>query len=78
VLSKPEAVRKLLADMTKRGLILRIKDGLYNVIPYERNSEEYFPNWHLAAEAIMKPEGFYIGFYSALDIKGLITQPSLK
>jgi predicted transcriptional regulator of viral defense system len=44
VLSKPEAVRKLLADMTKRGLNLRIKDGLYNVIPYERNSEEYFPN----------------------------------
>ncbi|HMN49113.1 MAG TPA: hypothetical protein PKD67_08270 [Ignavibacteriaceae bacterium] len=78
VLSEPDAVRKLLADMTKRGLILRIKDGLYNIIPYERNSEEYFPNWHLAAEAIMQPEDFYIGFYSALDIYGLITQPSLK
>jgi len=26
----------------------------------------------------MKPEHFYIGFYSALDIHGLITQPSLK
>ena len=78
VLSEPDAVRKLLADMTKRGLILRIKDGLYNIIPYERNSEEYFPNWHLAAEAIMQSEKFYIGFYSALDIHGLITQPSLK
>ena len=75
--SEPEAVRRLLADMTKRGLILRIKDGLYNVIPYEINSEEYFPNWHLAAEAMIKPRGYYIGFYSALDIHGLITQPSL-
>lgn len=78
VLSEPDAVRKLLADMANRGLILRIKDGLYNIIPYERNSEEYFPNWHLAVEAIMQPEEFYIGFYSALDIHGLITQPSLK
>jgi len=75
--SEPVAVRKLLADMTKRGLILRIKDGLYNVIPYEKNSTEYFPNWHLAAEAMVQPERYYIGFYSALDIHGLITQPSL-
>ncbi len=75
--SEPEAVRKLLADMTKRGLILRIKDGLYNVIPYEKNSKVYFPNWHLTAESIIKPREYYIGFYSALDIHGLITQPSL-
>ncbi len=52
--SEPVAVRKLLADITKRGLILRIKDGLYNVIPYEKNSTEYFPNWHLTAQAIVK------------------------
>ena len=63
--------------MTNRGLILRIKDGLYNVIPYEKNSKEYFPNWHLAADAIVKPMKYYIGFYSALDIHGLLTQPSL-
>jgi predicted transcriptional regulator of viral defense system len=70
-------VRKLLADMTNRGLILRIKEGLYKVIPYEKNSEEYFPNWHLVAEAMVQPFKYYIGFYSALDIHGLITQPSL-
>ncbi len=69
--SEPVAVRKLLADMTKRGLILRIKDGLYNVIPYEKNSTEYFPNWHLTAQAIVKSQKYYIGFYSALDIHGL-------
>ncbi|MDP2364617.1 MAG: transcriptional regulator [Ignavibacteria bacterium] len=78
LLSEPAAVRKLLADMTKRGLILRIRDGLYNKIPYEKNSEEYFPNWHLTAEAIMQAKNYYISFYSALDIHGLITQPSLK
>ncbi|MBW6481313.1 MAG: hypothetical protein K0B37_17945 [Bacteroidales bacterium] len=70
-------IRKLLSDMSKRGLIMRIKDGLYHRIPYERNPDQYFPNWHLTAEAMVLPKEFYIGFYSALDIHGLITQPSL-
>ncbi|MFC2100972.1 hypothetical protein ACFLRZ_03995, partial [Bacteroidota bacterium] len=70
-------VRKLLSDMTKRGLIMRIKDGLYHRIPYEQISDQYFPNWHLTAAAMVQPKDYYIGFYSALDIHGLITQPSL-
>jgi predicted transcriptional regulator of viral defense system len=76
--SEPDAVRKLLADMTNRGLLLRIKDGLYHIIPFEKDSKEYFPNWHLTARAMVYPQNYYIGFYSALDIHGLITQPSLS
>ena len=38
--SKDIAVRRLLIYMAEKGLLLRIKDGLYNVIPYEKNSEE--------------------------------------
>lgn len=75
--SDPAAVRRLLSDMTRRGLILRIKDGLYAIIPYEKDPEPYLPNWHLIAEAMVRPHSYYIGFYSALDIYGLITQPSL-
>jgi predicted transcriptional regulator of viral defense system len=75
--SDPSAVRRLLSDMTKRGLILRIKDGLYTIIPYEKDAGNYLPNWHLTAEAIVHPGKYYIGFYSALDIYGLITQPAL-
>ena len=75
--SAEEAVRRLLIYMAQRELLLRIKDGLYHVVPYENNIEEYFPNWHLTAEAIVHPKNYYIGFYSALDIHGLITQPSL-
>ncbi len=70
-------VRKLLSDMTRRGLIMRIKDGLYYRIPYEQDPERYFPNWHLTAAAMVHPREYYIGFYSALDIHGLITQPSM-
>jgi len=70
-------VRKLLSDMTKRGVIMRIKEGLYHRIPYEQKADQYFPNWHLTAEAMVEPKEYYIGFYSALDIYGLITQPSI-
>lgn len=70
-------IRKLLSDMTKRGIIMRIKDGLYHRIPYEQNPDNFFPNWHLTAAAMVQPKEYYIGFYSALDIHGLITQPSL-
>jgi len=70
-------VSKLLSDMAKRGLIMRIKDGLYHRIPYERQPDQYFPNWHLTAEAMAQPKEYYIGFYSALDIHGLITQPAM-
>ena len=79
ILSNKEntTVRKLLSDMTKRGVIMRIKEGLYHRIPYEQNPDQYFPNWHLTAEAMARPKDYYIGFYSALDIHGLITQPSL-
>jgi predicted transcriptional regulator of viral defense system len=71
-------VRKLLSDMTKRGLIMRIKDGLYHRIPYEQQPGQYFPNWHMTAEAMAHPKEYYIGFYSALEIHGLITQPSMN
>ena len=63
--------------MVKRGLLLRIKDGLYNIIPYEKDTENYLPNWNLTAKAIVNPGNNYFGFYSALDIYGLITQPAL-
>jgi predicted transcriptional regulator of viral defense system len=76
--SEESAIRKLLSDMTKRNLILRIKDGLYNIIPYEKESDKYFPNWHLVAEKLVQSEEYYIGFYSALDIHSLVTQPSLS
>ncbi len=74
---KSSTIRELLRSMTERGLIMRIKEGLYHVIPYERDVQHYFPNWHLTAEALVGNKKYYLGFYTALDIQGLITQPSL-
>ena len=71
------AVREMLRKMVNKGLLLRIEGGLYNVIPFEQDSSTYFPNWHQVAAALATPNEYYIGFYSALHIHSLITQPSL-
>jgi predicted transcriptional regulator of viral defense system len=76
--SKESAVRELLSDMTKRGLLMRLKKGKYFIIPYEQESGSYMPDWHLSAECLAGGSNYYIGYYSALEILDLITQPSLK
>jgi len=76
--SKKGAVRELLSDMTKRGLLMRLKEGKYYIIPYEQDSITFMPDWHLVAECLAGAGNYYIGYYSALEILGLITQPSLK
>lgn len=75
--SSRDAVKKLMRDMVNRGLLLRLKDGVYWIIPYEQDATTYFPNRHLVAEYIVKDANYYIGYYSALELHGLITQPSL-
>lgn len=76
--SKASAVRELLSDMTKRGLLMRLKEGVYYIIPYEQNAQTFMPDWHLLAEHLVNDAQHYIGYYSALQIHNLITQPSLK
>jgi predicted transcriptional regulator of viral defense system len=76
--SKESAVKELLSDMTKRGLLMRLKEGVYYIIPYEQNAESFMPDWHLIPGHLIKDADYYIGYYSALQIHNLITQPSLK
>ncbi len=51
--SKDSALRELLRDMTRRGLLMRIKRGLYYVIPYEQDPETFMPDWHLLSEYLV-------------------------
>ncbi len=76
--SSNSALKELLSDMVRRGLLMRLKKGVYYLIPYEQNPETFMPDWHLLAEPLTKGTQHYIGYYSALQIHNLITQPSLK
>jgi len=57
---------------------LRLKAGIYCIIPYEQDVEAFMPDRHLMAEHYVNDAKHYIGYYSALQIHDLITQPSLK
>ncbi len=76
--STESAVKQLLSDMTKRGLLMRLKEGIYFIIPYEADSDSFMPDWHLVAQCLVRDAAYYIGYYSALHIHNLIIQPSLK
>lgn len=76
--AKNGTVRKLLSDMTNRGLLMRLKEGIYYIIPYEEDSESFMPEWHLIVKHLVKGAKHYIAYYSALQLHNLITQPSLK
>ena len=76
--SNSDAVKRLLSDMTKRGLLMRVKEGLYYIIPFEQDPETFMPDWHLLPQYLVDDEEYYIGYFSALQIHSLTTQPNLK
>jgi len=73
----PNTARQLLSHMAKRGLLMRIKNGLYYIIPFDQDPETFMPDWHLLASPLTKGYEYYVGYYSALQLHQLITQPSL-
>ena len=71
-------VRRLLGGMVRKGLLMRLRDGLYHIIPYDRDPETYFPDWHVAAHYLAGDTSYYIGYYSALALHDLTVQPALR
>lgn len=68
----------MLDELVKRGLLTKLKQGLYARNPPGMRGEAFMPNWHKVSAAWMQKRPYYIGYYSALQIHNLITQPSLK
>ena len=72
------SLRRVLSDMVKNGLLLRLRDGFYTIIPYHCEPSTYFPNWHIVAHYLAADTPYYIGYYSALTLHDLTVQPSLS
>jgi predicted transcriptional regulator of viral defense system len=69
---------RTLASMAESGMLLKLRKGMYYIIPDYVNADEYMPDWHLIASYLMKNKQYYIGYYSAMQIHSLITQPSMR
>jgi predicted transcriptional regulator of viral defense system len=76
--SRPDAVRQLLTGMVRRGLLIRVKEGLYYIVPFEQPAEDFMPNWHLLGHYLAGEISYYIGYGSALQLLGLNVQPVLE
>ena len=61
--SNDNTVKALLSDMVRRGLLMRLKKGLYYLIPYEKDAESFMPDWHLVAGHLVRGAQHYIGLY---------------
>lgn len=69
---------KVLSGMIDKGMLIKLSRNLYHIVPSSEDSSSYIPDWHLVAKYLMKGKDYYIGYYSAMQIHGLTTQPSLK
>ncbi len=69
---------KVLSGMIDKGMLIKLGRGIYHIVPISADAKNYTPDWHLVAKYIMKGKKYYIGYYSAMQIHNLITQPSLK
>ncbi len=69
---------KVLSAMLEKGMLIKLNRNLYHIVPSSEDAKTYFPDWHLVAKYLMKVREYYIGYYSAMQIHGLITQPNLK
>jgi len=70
---------ELLSELVKRKVISRLKDGKFLIIPQEiGNVDNYFGNWLVAASEVVNSPDYYVGFYSAMNHWGMVTQPLLR
>jgi predicted transcriptional regulator of viral defense system len=78
LLDKDEkAAADLLSKLVKRGIIARLKAGLFMIVPLEAE-KNYLENRYVIAGEILWPNHYYISYASAMAIHGLTTQPVLN
>lgn len=70
-------IKEFIQDLVDRELVMRLKKGLYVLIPYDTPVSEFYPDWHLTASVLVGSRNYYIGYYTALQLHDLTTQPSL-
>lgn len=69
---------RVLSGMVKKGMLIKLNRNLYHIVPTSLDAKSYIPDWHLVAKYLMQGKEYYIAYFSAMQIHGLITQPGLK
>lgn len=72
------SARSLVANAEARGIVTRLKPGLYNLVPFERGRDtEHVSDPYLIARTLVGDAPYFISHGSALELHRMVTQPQL-
>lgn len=72
------STRSLLHKAIRRGLVARLKSGLFTLVPQELGSETKFSgNPYLAARSLVGRTPYYLSHATAMELHRMVTQPRL-
>jgi predicted transcriptional regulator of viral defense system len=72
------SARSFVRKLVDRGVVTRLKPGLYVLVPFELGKERRYPgNPHVVAREIMNGADYYLSHATAMEIHGMTTQPLL-
>lgn len=74
----PAAARNLVHKAERRGLITRLKPGLYNLVPFQMGrTSEHVENPYLIAHEMVRANLYFLSHGTAFEIHRMVTQPIL-
>ena len=72
------SVRTLILKAEKRGLITRLRPGLYTLVPFELGrATEYVGDPYVIAKELCAGHRYFLSHASAMELQRMVTQPQL-
>lgn len=72
------SARSFVRSLVERGLVTRLKPGLFILLPFELGKEtEYMGHPWLVAKALAGGKGYYLSHGTAMEAHQMVTQPQL-
>jgi predicted transcriptional regulator of viral defense system len=72
------SARSFARKLVNRGIVTRLKSGLFILVPFELGNERrYAGNPLVVAKEIMNGEDYYLSHATAMEVHGMLTQPQL-
>lgn len=72
------SARSLVAKAEARGIVTRLKPGLYNLVPFQQGRDtSHVSDPYLIAKTLVGDASYFISHGSALELHRMVTQPQL-
>jgi len=73
-----KSARNFVASLVQRGVVTRLKPGLFILVPFELGRErEYLGSPYVVARELAGGADYFVSHASAMDLHRMVTQPQL-